>query len=67
MSYAQTNLQLYAQLRAEGYDEVDQRAAVNAYSLAVRLFAGLHRASGKTFLSFTLHIRMENSVTAGVA
>ena len=51
MSYAQTNLQLYAQLRAEGYDEVDQRAAVNAYSLAVRLFAGLHRASGKTFLA----------------
>ena len=51
MSYAQTNLQLYAQLRVEGYDDVDQSTVVNAYSLAVRLFAGLHRASGKTFLA----------------
>jgi (p)ppGpp synthase/HD superfamily hydrolase len=51
MRYAQTNLQLYAQARAEGYDEVAQEALVDAYTLAVRLFAGLHRASGKNFLA----------------
>jgi len=51
MHYAQTNLQLYAQLGAEGYDEGDRSVVVDAYSLAARLFAGLHRASGKIFLA----------------
>ena len=49
--YAQTNLELYAQVRAEGYDEAAQEAMLHAYSLAMRLFAGLHRASGKVFLA----------------
>lgn len=51
MRYAQTNLQLYAQARVEGYDEGAQEALLDAYGLAVRLFAGLHRASGKIFLA----------------
>lgn len=49
--YAQTNLELYAQARAEGYDEAAQEAVLHAYTLAMRLFAGLHRASGKVFLA----------------
>jgi len=49
--YAQTNLELYAQVRAEGYDEAAQEAVLHAYTLAMQLFAGLHRASGKVFLA----------------
>ena len=49
--YAQTNLGLYAQMGAEGYDGAAQEAAVHAYTLAMQLFAGLHRASGKVFVA----------------
>ncbi len=49
--YAQTNLALYAQVRAEGYDEAAQDAVLRAYTLAMQLFAGLHRASGKVFVA----------------
>ena len=49
--YAQTNLELYTQVRAEGYDEAAQDAVLCAHGLAMRLFAGLHRASGKVFLA----------------
>lgn len=48
--YAQTNIQLYNQLiRSEC--SLDEMTRVRlAYELAVRLFAGLYRPSGKTFL-----------------
>jgi len=49
--YAQTNLELYAQMRTEGYDEAAHEGVLYGYSLAMRLFAGLHRASGKVFLA----------------
>jgi len=49
--YAQTNLELYAQTRAEDYDEAALEAVLRGYSLAMRLFAGLYRASGKVFLA----------------
>ena len=49
--YAQTNLELYAQLGAAGYGEAAVPATAAAYMLAARLFAGLHRASGKVFLA----------------
>ena len=49
--YAQTNLELYAQLRAEGYADSAQERVVRAYTLATQLFAGLHRASGKVFVA----------------
>lgn len=52
--YAQTNLELYAQLRSEGYDEAAQESAARAYLLAAQLFAGLHRASGKVFVAHTV-------------
>jgi (p)ppGpp synthase/HD superfamily hydrolase len=52
--YAQTNLELYAQLRAEGYDQTAQESVARGYMLAAQLFAGLHRASGKVFVAHTV-------------
>src|SRR5690349_1318442 len=52
--YAQTNLELYVQLQAEGYDGVAQESVMRAYMLACQLFAGLHRASGKVFVAHTV-------------
>lgn len=49
--YAQTNLQLYAQLRAGGYATSDVEAIGHAYRIACRLFTGRFRGSGKTFLA----------------
>jgi len=49
--YAQTNLELYVQLQAEGYDETAHSAVAGAYTLGTELFAGLHRASGKPFVA----------------
>lgn len=49
--YAQTNLQLYSQLRASGYSE-PQLARVRAgYDLAMRLFTASFRGSGKPLLA----------------
>ena len=49
--YAQTNLQLYAQLRALGFTDAQQARVAAAYALAMRLFAGQFRGSGKTLLA----------------
>jgi (p)ppGpp synthase/HD superfamily hydrolase len=49
--YAQTNLQLYAQMCAEDYDDAAQQGVLHAYTLAMQLFAGLHRGSGKVFVA----------------
>jgi hypothetical protein len=51
LSVAQTNLQLYAQLRAAGYAAQDLSRVADAYQLAMVLFSGQFRASGKTFLA----------------
>ena len=48
--FAQTNLQLYAQLRRAGWPAAEVEAAARAYRLASRLLAGWYRASGKTFV-----------------
>jgi hypothetical protein len=48
---AQTNLQLYRQLRLMAYTEQDIAEIARAYRLAVTVFTGLYRVSGKTFLS----------------
>jgi len=48
--YAQTNLQLYAQLRKSGYAEAAIEDARRAYGLAMRIFAGRYRASEKPFV-----------------
>jgi hypothetical protein len=47
---AQTNLQLYNQLIAAGWSNVDLDRTQAAYGLAADLFAGQIRSSGKTFL-----------------
>lgn len=50
-SIAQTNLQLYRQLRLMAYTEQDIAEIARAYRLAVTSFSGLYRISGKAFLS----------------
>jgi len=49
--YAQTNIQLHNQLREEGYAEADLVRVGAAYDLAICLFAGRFRGSGKPFVS----------------
>ena len=50
-AYAQTNLQLFNQLRRESYAREDLAAVSRAYELAISLFTGRFRASGKTFIA----------------
>lgn len=58
---AQTNLQLYAQLRRADWSTVEIEAVGRAYALASVLVAGWHRANGKSFLD---HFVGTASVTA---
>jgi len=48
---AQTNLQLYRQLAAEGVESSALRQVLEAYEIAVSLFGSLFRASGKPFVA----------------
>jgi len=73
-SYAQTNIQLFNQLRREGYSNEEIGYVRDAYELALHLFTGLYRPSGDTFLSHlvgtasilaALHTPV-NIVTAGL-
>ena len=50
-SYAQTNIQLFDQLQREGYTEDELNVVRDTYVLAARLFTGLYRPSGKTFVA----------------
>ncbi|HET8530764.1 MAG TPA: HD domain-containing protein [Methylomirabilota bacterium] len=50
-SFAQTNLQLYAQLVDLGYSEADLAAVARSYELSMTLFPGTYRGSGKPFLA----------------
>lgn len=72
--YAQTNVQLFNQLRAEGYSKKDRERVREAYEFAMRLFTGLFLPSGKTFIDHlvgtasilvSLHVPVE-VVTAGL-
>ncbi|MGH7928383.1 MAG: DUF6817 domain-containing protein [Candidatus Binatia bacterium] len=49
--YAQTNIQLYEQLRNEGYSPVEIGKIAEAYCLCLELFACVYRPSGKTFIA----------------
>jgi (p)ppGpp synthase/HD superfamily hydrolase len=51
MQVAQTNVQLFRQLRAGSWDTSDLRRAVASYELAVRLFSGCVRVTGKSFVA----------------
>ncbi len=49
--YAQTNIQLYNQMRAAGYGDASLRTVRAAYDLATRLFTAKFRGSGKPLLA----------------
>lgn len=50
-SYAQTNIQLFNQLRREGYSNTDLSFIRDAYELAMVLFSGCFQPSGKSFIA----------------
>jgi (p)ppGpp synthase/HD superfamily hydrolase len=50
-TYAQTNLQLFNQLCANGYSDADMARILQAYKVAMQLFTGQFRVCGKTFIS----------------
>ncbi len=50
-AYAQTNIQLLNQLHQAGYSHFELQSIANAYKLAVQLFTGRFRPSGKTFIA----------------
>jgi gluconolactonase len=50
-SYAQTNLQLFNQLRRDGYSKADLDLVRDAYELAMIFFAGRFQPSGKSFIA----------------
>jgi (p)ppGpp synthase/HD superfamily hydrolase len=49
--FAQTNLQLFNQMYDGGYDETQIAAVKKSYELAIVLFTGRFRGSGKTFIA----------------
>jgi (p)ppGpp synthase/HD superfamily hydrolase len=72
--YAQTNVQLFNQLRSEGYSKKDRECVRAAYEFGMRLFTGLFLPSGKTFIDHlvgtasilaSLHVSV-NVVAAGL-
>src|SRR5688572_20530292 len=50
-SYAQTNIQLFNQLRGDGYSKADLGLVRDAYELAMLLFSGRFQPSGKSFIA----------------
>lgn len=50
-AFAQTNLQLFNQMRAQGYAADDIVCLARGYELATSLFSGRFRANGKSFLA----------------
>jgi gluconolactonase len=50
-SYAQTNIQLFNQLRRDGYSNTDLSLVRDAYELAMLLFTGRFQPSGKSFIA----------------
>ena len=61
--YAQTNIQLYRQLAELGYPSTDVSLLHRGHGLAMKLFTGLFRGSGRPFLS---HLVGTASVLASV-
>lgn len=49
-TYAQTNVQLFNQLRSEGYSQEERAFISDTYEFGMRIFAGLYLASGKPFI-----------------
>ena len=61
--YAQTNIQLYNQLTELAYTAKDVRRVHRGYGLAMQLFTGSYRGSGRPFLS---HLVGTASVLAAI-
>jgi (p)ppGpp synthase/HD superfamily hydrolase len=53
-SFAQTNLQLFYQIRRGNYSDADLKYIANAYELATQLFTGYFRGSAKTFIAHSV-------------
>ncbi|MGH7829580.1 MAG: SMP-30/gluconolactonase/LRE family protein, partial [Candidatus Binatia bacterium] len=51
LSYAQTNLQLFNQVRHDGYTKADLDLVRDAYESAMTLFSGRFQPSGKSFIA----------------
>ena len=49
-TYAQTNIQLFNQLRSEGYSQDERQLVCETYEFAMTLFSGLFLPSGKAFV-----------------
>ena len=49
-AYAQTNVQLFNQLRAEGYSKEERALISDTYEFGMGIFTGLYLASGKPFI-----------------
>jgi (p)ppGpp synthase/HD superfamily hydrolase len=49
-TYAQTNVQLFNQLRSDGYSEKERAFILGSYEFGMRIFTGLYLASGKPFI-----------------
>jgi len=74
-TYAQTNVQLFNQLRRDGYSNNELSCIRNAYEHAKRLFTGLFLASGRTQIAHvvgtasilgSVHLPTEVVATLGV-
>ena len=63
MIYAQTNIQLFNQVRQQGYSHEDLARFSQAYRFSLPLFSGRFRASGKTFFA---HLAGTASVLASL-
>ena len=63
MIYAQTNIQLFNQVRQQGYCNEDLTLFSQAYRFSLPLFSGRFRASGKTFFA---HLAGTASVLASL-
>ncbi len=62
-SFAQTNIQLFEQLRRKDYSNTQLKCILKTYQLAIELFTGFFRGDGKTFIA---HLVGTASILASV-
>jgi (p)ppGpp synthase/HD superfamily hydrolase len=69
--YAQTNVQLFRQMRSEGYSQDERQLVFESYELGMHLFCGLYLPSGKPFIdhlvgtaSILVSLRMSAHIVA---
>ena len=53
---AQTNLQLYNQLRAQGYSDEQLVVVHRAYEFLITIYPGYYQADGKPFVAHTVGV-----------